>query len=134
MVGKFLNSWPLGRRPPYFDRWALWAAARTSTRVQRQRHRQTVDGYSTSLVGKFATAFLGGFEKERRGALASLRGTALASLPVGGLPAIDLARSEGWPGNPAVFESDRSDKPPYVRSRAFSFAAGKAFARASFAC
>ena len=44
------------------------------------------------------------------------------------LPEIDIARSEGGT-EPGGLRIRPPDKPPYVRSRAYSFAAGKAFAR-----
>jgi arylsulfatase A-like enzyme len=125
MVGKLLNSWPLGRRPPYFERWALSGDSHINPEFNVNGTVRTVDGYSTSLVGKFATRFLRGFEKDDRAPW--LLYVAPHSPHFPWVPAArDRHRPVGgWHGNPSVFESDRSDKPPYVRSRAYSFAAGR---------
>ena len=40
MVGKFFNSWPLERRPPYFHRWATERGTVRRPYVQCQRGRQ----------------------------------------------------------------------------------------------
>jgi arylsulfatase A-like enzyme len=115
IAGKFLNSWPLGTQPPYFDRWATGAKPHIDPTFDVNGRVQTVDGYSTKLVGRFATQFLHGFEANdaapwflyvapRSPHCPWVPATKHRSRPVG-----------SWPGNPAVFESDRSDKPPFAR-------------------
>ena len=101
MVGKFFNSWPLERRPPYFHRWATGAEPYVDPTFNVNGAVRTVDGYSTTLVGRFASRFLRRFESERRGALASLRGAACAALPLGCRAPRHRSRRVGaWSGNP----------------------------------
>ncbi len=125
MVGKFLNSWPLGTRPPHFDRWATGGRPHIDPMFNVNGDVRRVDGYTTSAVRRFATRFLGDFEANDAAPWMLYVAPHSPHFPWVAA-ARDRSRSVGgWSGNPAVRESDRSDKPPYVRSRSFSLAAGR---------
>jgi arylsulfatase A-like enzyme len=125
IAGKFLNSWPLGTQPPYFDRWAVGARPHNHPTFDVNGRVQTVDGYSTKLVGRFATRFLHGFEADDVAPWFLYVAPRSPHLPVA--PAAEHRSSPvgAWPGNPAVLESDRSDKPAFVRSVSYSPAEGR---------
>ena len=125
MVGKFLNSWRLGRRPPHFDRWASGGSPYVDPRFNVNGSVRTVNGYSTTLVGRFAGRFLHGLEANDRAPWLLYVAPHAPHYPW--RPAAQHAsRGVGsWSGNPAVLESDRSDKPPFVRSVFFSLAEGR---------
>jgi arylsulfatase A-like enzyme len=130
MVGKFLNRWPLRRAPPHFDHWASGASPHIDPVFNVNGTVRTVDGYSTSLVGWFATRFLRDFEAND--AAPWLLYVAPHSPHFPWVPAArHRSRPVGaWSGNPAVFEADRSDKPSYVRSGSFSIGQGRSTRRA----
>jgi arylsulfatase A-like enzyme len=125
MVGKVFNSWPAERRPPYFHRWATEARPYVDPTFNVNGKVKRVAGYSTELVGRFARRFLRGFEKNDAAPwflYVTPRAPHYPWVPA----ARHRSRQVGpWPGNPAVFESDRSDKPPYVRKMSFSPAQGR---------
>lgn len=126
MAGKFFNSWPLGRRPRYFHRWATGGEPYVDPTFNVNGAVRTVDGYSTTLIGRFARRFLRGFE--RSDAAPWLLYVAPRAPHFPWVPAArHRTRPVGaWAGNPAVFESDRADKPPYVRNVTFSPSVGRA--------
>jgi arylsulfatase A-like enzyme len=125
MVGNFLNSWPLTARPPYFNRWALGGKPYVDPAFNINGTIRTVPGYSTELVGDFAIRFLRGFETNDSHPW-FLYVAPLAPhhpwTPEGRYRAVPL---RSWPGNPAVFERDRSDKPPSFRKIDWSLADGR---------
>jgi arylsulfatase A-like enzyme len=124
MVGKFLNSWGL-RRPPHFDRWASGGHPYVDPRFNVNGRVRTVDGYSTTLVGRFARRFLRGFEADDGAPWLLYVAPRAPHHPW--LPAArHRSRPVGsWPGNPSVFEADRSDKPAFVRGVSRSLADGR---------
>jgi arylsulfatase A-like enzyme len=123
MVGKFLNSWPVRRRPPHFDRWAKGGRPYFDPRFDVNGAVRTVDGYMTTITGRFARRFMRGFEAHDAAPWLLYVAPQAPHHPL--LPAPrHRARVVGnWPGNPAVFESDRTDKPGFVR-RSFRSLAG----------
>jgi arylsulfatase A-like enzyme len=125
VVGKLFNPWPIGRQPPHFDRWATGADPHVNPVFNVNGDVRTVPGYTTTAVSRFARRFLDDFEGTD--AAPWLLYVAPHSPHFPWVPATrHRSRPVGsWSGNPAVFESDRSDKPAYVRSRSFSLAAGR---------
>jgi arylsulfatase A-like enzyme len=126
VVGKFLNNWPIARRPPFFNRWAIPENLHIDPKFNVNGTVRSVDGYATSLVQRFATQFVRGFESNDRAPWLLYVAPRSPHFPF--IPATRHRSSPvgRWRGNPAVFESDRSDKPAYVRSRSFSAVAGRA--------
>jgi arylsulfatase A-like enzyme len=64
MAGKFLNRWPLGQPPPFFDRWALANGGYYDQVWQVDGRIRRVPTYSTSFIGDQALAYLAEFERD----------------------------------------------------------------------
>ena len=124
IFGKYLNGWDLEENPPYFDRWAVFSRPVRSgsdgyfdVTFNNQGKLRTIANYSTNYIATRAARFIRNAEVDdarpwllyltpwapHRPATPSLR---YAAVPV---PRFRL--------NPAMRESDRSDKPDYVREK-----------------
>jgi arylsulfatase A-like enzyme len=126
MVGKFLNSWPFETAPPYFHRWASGGGSSyVDPRFNVNGDVRTVKGYTTTLAGMFASRFLRGFEAHDSSPWLLYVAPHAPHHPWEPAPRYATAPVGVWPGNPAVFESDRSDKPAYVRSVSYSIEGGR---------
>jgi arylsulfatase A-like enzyme len=125
IAGKYLNRWGAGpdfrpMSPPYFD---LWATTRPSGNGYRKTlfnvngHLRTVNRYSTTFIGDQTISFLRAFERQDHRPW--LMYTAVVAPHAPYKPQVEYRRAPvgSWPVNPAVFEDDRSDKPPYVQAR-----------------
>jgi arylsulfatase A-like enzyme len=114
IFGKYMNSW-LAQRPPYFDRWAIFGKAATSYSGGEwnvQGTIQTVSQYATQFIGDKAQTFLNSTSNQPWFLYLAPPNphppyTAEAKYKSAPVPP--------WTCTPAVMESDRSDKPPYVR-------------------
>jgi arylsulfatase A-like enzyme len=124
-AGKFFNDWPLTTNPSYFDRWTIFGGGYRNTPMNVDGVVGRVAEYSTSFIRTKAIEYLQSFEQnDPRPWYISITPyaphtpytieTKYRNAPVG-----------SWIGNPAVFETDESDKPPYVQSRSAGFLAGK---------
>ena len=105
IAGKFFNTWPSSQAPPSFDRWAITEAYSSGTT------------YNTVRIGDLATSYLDGWNATDDAAPWFLYLAPKAPhSPF--TPQEQYAQSSvpPWPGNPAQFEADRSDKPPWVQS------------------
>jgi arylsulfatase A-like enzyme len=114
MAGKFLNRWR--GRPPHFDLWARLVENLDYHDPTFNVNGRTgrVDGYTTDLIGGYASRFLRRFERQDDSPWFLYVATTAPHAPW--TPA---ARHRGapvgsWSGNPSVFEADRSDKPGFV--------------------
>jgi arylsulfatase A-like enzyme len=125
IAGKFLNSWPLRTPPPYFDRWATRGLPYVDPTFNVDGDVRTVDGYSTTLVGRFASRFLRGFERDDAAPWLLYVAPNAPHYPWRPASRHRSVPVGAWSGNPAVFESDLSDKPSFVRSASFSLAEGR---------
>ena len=124
IFGKYLNFWTLTRNPPYFDRWAIFRRndAYTGAAWNVQGTIKTVSQYATHFIGNQAETFLNSGSSDPWFlylAPPNPHGpyTAEAKYEDAPIPP--------WNCNPAVFESDRSDKPPYVSTFNNSCSQGK---------
>jgi arylsulfatase A-like enzyme len=115
MYGKYLNGWPLSEPPPYFDKYAL-----TTTNSYRNRTwdvngtLKTISKYNTVYISRKAQHFL---RRSGQNPWFLYLATAAPHSPFTPQPRYATAPVSQWAGNPAVFERDRSDKPPFVRKR-----------------
>jgi arylsulfatase A-like enzyme len=116
LVGKFLNSWPITRQPPYFDRWALGGAPYFDPRFNENGTLKTVSGYSTSRIGRYSLRFLRHFETDDAAPWFLYVAFHAPHHPWQAEPRYANAKLRPWGGNPAVFEHDRSDKPPFFQA------------------
>ena len=128
IAGKYLNRWgalpdyrPMS--PPYFDYWATTrpngyygATFNVNGRLRKMPE------HSTRVVRRYTIEFLKRFEKRDRRPWFMYTATPAPHLPAKPGRRYRNARVSSWPGNPAVFELDRSDKPAYVRRQSTSFA------------
>lgn len=120
IFGKFFNSWPIRTDPPYFDRWAVFPSSglvSSGTDWNVNGAVRAVATYSTDYLADRAVRFLGGSEDRDEQPWLMYLSTAAPHVPAH--PERDYADAPvgHWRGNPAVFERDRSDKPPFVRER-----------------
>jgi arylsulfatase A-like enzyme len=114
IFGKYMNSW-LRERPPYFDRWSIFHSSKqcyTSCEWNVQGTVKTISQYATRFIGDQAQAFLS--------STSSQPWFLYLAPPNPHAPYTPEAKYKEapvppWNCNPAVFESDRSDKPAYVR-------------------
>jgi arylsulfatase A-like enzyme len=115
--GKYLNSWNVRRRPPYFRRWAIFGGPSCyydcDWNVNGRVHK--VSRYSTDFIARRAVRFL------RRTDASDARPWSLVlSVSAPHAPYVPAERHRtraisGWGGNPATRERNLRDKPRYVR-------------------
>jgi arylsulfatase A-like enzyme len=115
MIGKFLLDWSNGDPPPHFDYWALmkggyidvpWGTDEGSLR----------SAYATHETTRQALRILDKFERNDDKPFVLYIAPQAPHAPWE--PESQYAKADvgSWAGNPAVFETDRSDKPSWVRS------------------
>jgi arylsulfatase A-like enzyme len=115
-VGKFLNNWDPSVPPPHFDDWAMHGRGNYyfGGTWNINDAVRVVDEYSTTFIRRRALRFLrAGESNDARPWLLFVATPA----PHGSFrpeSKYKSARVGRWHGNPAVFESDRSDKPGWV--------------------
>jgi arylsulfatase A-like enzyme len=120
LAGKFLNLWPVANNPPNFDRWALLKPEDTgyyNSQFNVDGTTQTIAEYSTDYLRDYTLGLLNTWEANNDDQPWFLHVAPYAPHDPAD-PAVRHAAATfpPWPGNPAVFESDRSDKPPSVRN------------------
>ena len=125
IFGKFFNSIGLSIDPRFFDTWATFPNS--------QNHY--IDGYwnvqgTVKLISQYATDYIGTraveFIRSNAGRPWFLYlATPAAHTPMTAQANYAQASVPQWDGNPAVFESDRSDKPPWVQAKSQSFSSGR---------
>jgi arylsulfatase A-like enzyme len=126
MFGKFFNSIRLSSSPRFFDVWASFP----NSQDNYTNGDWNVDGtikhitqYATDYIGNRAADFI----RASSGTPWYLYlATPNAHGPMTPQAQYAQAPVPRWSGNPAVFEQDRSDKPPWVRSHTQTFAGGQA--------
>ena len=120
LAGKFLNLWPVENDPPNYDRWALLRPESTgyyNSQFNIDGTVQTVPTYSTDFIRDYSLGLLDTWEVNNDDRPWFLQVSPYAPHdPADPAPRYASATFPPWPGNPAVFETDRSDKPPSVRN------------------
>lgn len=120
IAGKYLNQWPLKQDPPHFDRWAIQKHGYFNARFNVNGRLRTVKKYSTDFVRARAIRFLRWFERRDARPWLLFVTPFAAHGPFEPAPRHADAAVPDWEGNPAVFEEDRTDKPPWVQERSMS--------------
>ncbi len=115
IVGKFLNTWPLDRDPPHFDRWSIFNNGYNNTSWNVQGSPETVGEYSTSFVSDQAVEFLRQSESNDSQPWFLYVATSAPHDPWIPEPKYDTAPLPPFRQNPAMLETDTSDKPPWVQ-------------------
>jgi arylsulfatase A-like enzyme len=123
-VGKLFNQWPLSERPPGFDRWALTHGGYEGAWFAVEGQSRRVE-YSTTFIGDQVNRYVDGFEADDARPWFVYAGFTAPHRPY--TPEAKYAKREfPWDGNPAVRETDRRDKPSWVRNFSVSPAEGAA--------
>ena len=119
VFGKYLNGFSTFRSPPYFSRWAMTDPHPKyyyyGGRWNVDGDRRQINRYSTDFIGARTKRFLNSTESEDKRPWFALVTPNAPHLPAEPEPDYARAPVGRWPGTPAVFEDDRSDKPPFVR-------------------
>ena len=134
-IGKFLNGWKLNQGPPFFHEWAINAPDRMERKLRYYDGPVNVNGaikplprneYSTTFFGKKAGDFIRRWNRTNDKKPWLLFVAPNAPHP----PLIPERKYEnspvrGWNGNAGTKESDKSDKPRYVRRLDHTFKKGQ---------
>ena len=121
MLGKLLNSWNVKKSPPYWDKWAVLAPRPGTSNgyyyspFNVNGKARIVDRYSTDFIRSKALRFLDWLEKDDSNPWFMY----VAPFAPHG-PPIPATRHLSapvtpWSTNPAVEESERTDKPQWVQ-------------------
>ena len=124
LVGKYFYSWNFSVPPPYVDDWALTAGGYHNAYFTVNGQGRHVP-YATDFTAEHALSLLQGYEANDAQPWFMYVGTNAPHLATEPEAAYAQAPVGDWGGNPAVFEQDRTDKPPWVR--AFNPLYGDAF-------
>jgi arylsulfatase A-like enzyme len=117
IVGKYLNSWT--GPPPHFEQW------HTFENVSKYRNASfnsngvvhKVKKYSTDYIANRAQALINVFETTDARPWFLVVSTWAPHTPANAEKSYRRSKVGHWEGNPAVFETDRTDKPAYVQAR-----------------
>ncbi|HWC13431.1 MAG TPA: sulfatase [Actinomycetota bacterium] len=117
LFGKYLNGWDLAEPPPHFDEFAIFRGGYVDRTWNSNASVATINGYTTKILQRRSATFLETSEATDAEpwflyvAPWAPHGTYVPE------SRYEDARVGRWNGNPAVFETDLSDKPPVVRDR-----------------
>ncbi|WP_416963750.1 sulfatase [Streptomyces sp. Agncl-13] len=126
LFGKYLNYWHTGDNPPHFDEWLLQEpVAYYNGHYNDGGTVRNIPGYNTTVIKDRALAFIDGSRTDRRPWFAYV---ATRSAHEFNIPEKKYAdtRVPEWAGRPSVFESDKDDKPAFLRKAKHGLAAGQA--------
>ena len=113
IYGKYFNPWPLDRRPPFFDRYAVTNFDYYNARFNVQGREKVVRQYSTDFIANKATRFISE-EADSDDPWFLYVAPNAAHAPYTPEPEY---RDAGVPqADRAPLEKDRSDKPSWVSS------------------
>jgi len=114
MFGKYLNEWSDLRGPPYIDRYSVFDSGYNSYRANEQGTLKQINQYSTNYIRDQALAFLQESETNDSQPWFLYLATYAPHLPA--VPEAQYANAPiaDFVPNPATWEADRSDKPPWV--------------------
>jgi arylsulfatase A-like enzyme len=116
IVGKFLNSWNLTQNPPFFDRWSIFNnGPYTNFRVNEQGVVKSIGQYATTYVGQRAADFIREADRDDDQPWFLYVAPTAPHAPFTPETRYADASVPEFVPNPAFFESDRSDKPPYIQ-------------------
>jgi arylsulfatase A-like enzyme len=132
MYGKYLNRWDISQPPPFFDHFAM-----NTTSSVYDHGIWNVDGtvktiaeYNTTYISDNAQRFLNHAGSKRPWFL--YLALAAPHDPYVAEPKYRHARTPHWKGDPAVLETDRSDKPPFVQKQHAGLIYGQKIRRTQF--
>lgn len=117
IVGKYLNSWT--GTPPHFDQWHTFEnrSAYRNAPFNSNGVVHKVKRYSTDYISSRARAMVRDFELSDSKPWFLVVATWAPHTPANAEKSYRRTKVGTWDGNPAVFEADRTDKPPYVQAK-----------------
>ena len=113
IYGKYFNPWPLDRKPPFFDRYAVTNFDYYNARFNVQGREKVVRQYSTDFISNKATRFISE-ESDSDDPWFLYVAPNAAHAPY--TPEPEYRDSPVPAPDRAPVEKDRSDKPAWVRS------------------
>lgn len=113
LIGKYFYSWNLSVPPPYVDEWALFRGGYSNAWFKTNDTGVRVP-YSTEFIAERAVDFLRRTEAQDQQPWFLFVGTQAPHQVPTPQPDYAAAPVPDWTGNPAVSETDRLDKPPWV--------------------
>jgi arylsulfatase A-like enzyme len=116
-VGKFINGWNPTKAPPNFDRWTVGEGYHGAGFVA-DGARQRVN-YGPTWVFQRGRKYIEDWEKSDAAPWLLMVSTFAPHDPTDAQREYEDATYE-WDGTPATKETDRGDKPPYVRLSDYS--------------
>ncbi|WP_198653213.1 sulfatase family protein [Actinocorallia populi] len=129
MFGKYLNEWRIASPPEHFEDYALLSpVGYVDGRFNHNGRIAVLPGHTTHRIRDFARDFI------RRGATDPRPWFAYVAPYASHAPFTPEeryadARVPAWAGRPSVNETDKSDKPPYLRDARVSRARGRTIRR-----
>jgi arylsulfatase A-like enzyme len=117
IAGKYLNGWDMAVDPPFFDHWAIFRRGYNDVEGNVNGTVQTVPGYSTDVIGSFATDFLEEFERTDDDPWFLYVATQAPHPPFAPEPRYAHRRVPAWKRDRAVGEARLDDKPRYLLTR-----------------
>lgn len=117
LFGKYLNGWDLAEAPPHFDDFAFFGNGYSDRTWNSNGAVGIINGYTTRIIQRRSVRFLDASETDDAAPwflYVAPWAPHSAYVPEA---RYDDAPVGWWRGNPAVFESDLSDKPPAVQNR-----------------
>jgi arylsulfatase A-like enzyme len=115
LYGKYLNLWNDLRNPPYFDKFAVFDAGYKTFRANQQGTPTQVQTYSTTYIQNNAVQFLNDREANDSQPWFLYLAPYAPHLPATPDDQYANAPIPPFTPNPATWEADRSDKPPWVQ-------------------
>jgi arylsulfatase A-like enzyme len=116
IFGKFLNGWSLDQPPPYFDQWAIFSDSKVSyadgTWQVDPGKQKVIPGYYSPYLGDRAVGFIDGSEGQPWFLEVA---TAAPHQPFKAEERYKHADVGTFTGNDAVSETNKGDKPKYIR-------------------
>jgi arylsulfatase A-like enzyme len=125
IVGKYLNSW---KGPPsHFEQWHTFenVSKYKGARFNSNGVVHKVKKYSTDYIGDRARGLVRQFELTDAKPWFLVVSTWAPHTPAQAAKRHRKSKVGQWAGNPAVFETDRTDKPAYVQAKSAGFKGGR---------
>jgi len=125
IVGKYLNSWT--GPPSRFEQWHTFenVSKYKGARFNSNGVVHKVKKYSTDYIADRARGLVRQFELTDAKPWFLVVSTWAPHTPAQAAKRHRNSKVGQWAGNPAVFETDRTDKPPYVQARSSGFKGGR---------
>jgi arylsulfatase A-like enzyme len=118
MSGKYFNTWPKDKTPPYFDQFALTKGGYFNTGYNVNGVVAGRPGYTVTVTGNYALQFMQGFHaSDPTRPWYMYVAPEAPHDPYVADTKYKSAKFAAWKGNPAVSETNKSDKPPVVQKK-----------------